>query len=140
MKSGHRTIELVPADYVAGGLMYCVKIEPCHAPRFMVSVVAELIAGHVDGEMTVAFVVGVLCTRRGRLGEKDDRRGERQARSSPAHFSDAFAVLHRGPLLLLLDAIPELRSEDRQMSKVSSLIAFWPTPHKMIAGRNQKKP
>src|SRR6185312_4076779 len=105
MKSGHCTIEIVPADQVAGGLTCCVKIEPCHAPSSVVSSVAELIAGHVDGEMTVAVLVcwvGVLRTRRDRLGEEDDRRGERQTRSSPAHFSDAFAVLHRGPFFVIV--------------------------------------
>jgi hypothetical protein len=75
VKGGHRSVEPVPVEGITGRLLVCVKIKPSHSPSATVSAIAELIAGQIDGEMTVAVLmhwVSLIRRSRGRLGQDKD--------------------------------------------------------------------
>ena len=105
MEGSHNTVESVPGEDVTGGLAFWVEIEPSHAPPATVSAIAQLITCQEDGEVTIAVLVHwvvVLCRSRGWGSEHQDRGRERQAGSRPSYLSDAYAMLHRGPFLVVV--------------------------------------
>jgi hypothetical protein len=72
VKGGHCSVEPVPVEDVTGRLPVCVEIKPSHSRSARVSAIAELIAGQIDGEMTVAVLmhwVSPIRRSRGRLGQ-----------------------------------------------------------------------
>jgi hypothetical protein len=105
MKRSHNTVESVPVEDVTGRPSFWVEIESSHAPPATVSAIAHLIACQEDGEVTIAVLVHwvrVLCHSRGWWSEHQDRGRERQAGSRPSYLTDAYAMLHRGPFLVVV--------------------------------------
>ena len=105
MEGSHNTVESVPGEDVTGRLSCWIEIESSHAPPATVSAIAHLVARQENGEVTIAVLVhwvGVLRRSRGWWSEHQDRGGEGQAGSRPSRIADAYAVLHRGPFLVVV--------------------------------------
>lgn len=113
MKGVYVAIEPAPREDVTHSLVFQVEVEMSEAYSVAISTVTELVTGQVYGESTIAMFAR-LRRRRGRPGEHEHRRDERQADSDSSHCPGTF-VLHRWdlPCRCLPPSLPFSKRGDR---------------------------